>query len=153
MKKGFTLVELICVISIMVIIGAISYPSVSAFLRADRLNTATDTLINDLRYAKMYAITNNIDVKVLLNRLGASYEYDGYKIYLGPTMTIKQVKFPLNVYVDGIHSTFDTNGKMEFNTSGSVSPFACTIMLKDRETGKTSEITLTIGYTRIMKVN
>jgi hypothetical protein len=66
---------------------------------------------------------------------------------------LKEVKFPVNIYIDGIHSTFDTSGKMEFNPNGSVSPYVCTIMLKDRETGKTSEVTLTIGYTRIMKVN
>jgi prepilin-type N-terminal cleavage/methylation domain-containing protein len=148
-KKGFTLIEIICVLAIISIIAGIHNLNLSAWSANLKLKIATRELINDLRFSKMYAASNyNSTIKLLFN---------GYKIYDVSRIsgaTIKDVKLKENIVIDGIHSTFYgiSGGKyIEFHYNGSVSP-ACTIALKDTINNKLRYITLTIGYTRAMEV-
>lgn len=159
MKKGFTLVEIICVISILSILFAISYPSYNYFLRKDRLKVVTGELIENLKYAKTYAINHDgSNVNVLIESSDINKGYDSYWIYMpseGYNMTLKKVYLPKGVWIckRGEGSTFNIDNKIVFRPAGNVAPFACTIALKDLDTGKKKFITLTIGFTRIMEVS
>lgn len=158
MKKGFTLIELIVVIGIISIILAISKPSVIAYIRRDRIAISTDKLINDLKYAKMYAMSNDdSSIYIRFYKAFGSYEYDSYAICDGNRLTnniLKKVKLPdgVRICARGDGSTFDITEKITFQSAGNVSPFACTIALKDLDTGEKTYITLTIGFTRIMEI-
>ncbi len=157
MKKGFTLIEVICVIAVLSILFAISYPSYNHFLRKDRLKTATQELIENLKYAKTYAINHDASsVNVLFQSSDESKGYDSYWIYMpsgGYSMTLKRIYLPKGVWIGarGEGSTFNIDDKIIFKPAGNVAPFACTIALKDLDTGKKRFITLTIGFTRIME--
>lgn len=159
MKKAFTLIELICILGIISIVFGIAYPTIKFYIRKDKLRMATETLINDLRYAKMYAMTNNNQgVNVRFENSGGIGGFDSYLIY-NPSnmakMTIKKVSLPSGVRICSRNegSTFNTDNIVTFKPEGNVSPFACTIVIKDIFTGKKKYITLTIGFTRIMEVN
>lgn len=157
MKKGFTLIELILVISIISILCAISYPSYVHYLRKDRLRIVTQELIQNLKYAKTYAINHDASsVNVLFQSSDEAKGYDNYWIYMpsgGYNMTLKKVDIPKGVWIcrRGEGSTFNVDDKIIFKPAGNVAPFACTIAIKDTDTGKKKYITLTIGFTRIME--
>lgn len=156
--KGITLIELICVIAIMGIVGSIMYPSLKDLESGNQLSLQTDIMVNDLRYAKMYAVSRNItSVYVRFTGNGSIDSYTGYKIYYPNNLvnvTLKVVTFYNRVIVDGLNSTFSTKSAkdlLEFYSSGNVYP-VCSIIMKDTETGRTKKITLTTDYTRIMEV-
>jgi prepilin-type N-terminal cleavage/methylation domain-containing protein len=157
LKKGFTLIEIICVLAVLSILCVISYPSFNHFLRKDRLNTTTQELIQNLKYAKTYAINHDASsVNVLFQSSDESKGYDNYWIYTpsgGYDMTLKRVYLPKSVWIctRGEGSTFNIDDKIIFKPAGNAAPFACTIVLKDLDTGKKKFITLTIGFTRIME--
>ncbi|TDT61966.1 GspH/FimT family pseudopilin [Fonticella tunisiensis] len=156
MKRGFTLIEILCVLAIVSIISAISYPDVKRILLKDRLDITASKLVNDLRYAKMHAVTQGTSsVSVIFLKENSSDDYNGYWIYKPSnlsSMELKKVYLTDEIYISRSESTFSITNKIQFNTNGSISPHACSIVLKDRQTGKSIKITLTIGYTRIMIV-
>lgn len=157
MKKGFTLVELMCVISIILIMCGAAYPTIGSFLRKDRLKRATQELVVDLKYAKTYAISHHSSpVSILFEARAGGGGFDGYWIYLpsgGYSMTLKRVYLPKGVIIcpRGDGTTINIDNKLYFKPGGNVAPFACTIALKDLDTGIKRYITLTIGFTRIME--
>lgn len=139
LKKAFTLIEVICVISILSIICAIAYPSYSYFLKKDRLKITTQELIQNLRYSKTYAINHDSNVNVLFQTSNESKGYDSYWIYApsgGYNMTLKQVSLPKRVWIciRGDGSTFNIDNRIIFRPAGNVAPFACTVALKDLDT-------------------
>lgn len=157
MKKGYTLIELILVLSIITILCAVIYPSYTHYLRKDRLKVVTQELIQNLKYAKTYAINHGDNfVNVLFQSSEETKGYDSYWIYMpsgGYNMTLKRVNIPKGVWIctRGEGSTFNYDNRIIFKPAGNVAPFACTIALKDSDTGKKKYITLTIGFTRIME--
>lgn len=158
MKKGYTIIELICVIAIIGIMAGLSYPSIKGLLSSERLNLSSKVLINDLRYAKMYAVSKNI-TSVYVKFTGDADKgiYSGYMIYYPNNMAnpvLINKNFDDEIIIDGKNSTFgtaNTSDIIEFKPDGSVYP-ACTIVIRDTDSGDSKKITLTIGYTRIMEI-
>lgn len=155
MKKGFTLIEIVCVIAISCIVMSICYPNIKNVMNDIKLNESSYLLVNDLRYSKMYAVYKNFgEVKVRFMSDGDSEKYNSYLIYCPAQvdkMKIKRVTLPKGIYVSKCDSTF-SDGIITFRNNGSVQP-ACTIILNDEDTGNKRKVTLTIGYTRIMEKN
>lgn len=135
----------------------IAYPSYSHYLKKDRLSAAAFELIQNFKYAKTYAIYHDeSSVNVLFQSSDINKGYDSYWLYIpsgGYSMTLKRVNLPKGVWIcrRGEGSTFNIDDKIIFKPAGNVAPFACTIALKDMDTGKKKYITLTIGFTRIME--
>lgn len=67
MKKhnGFTLIELIIVMAIAGILLAAVAPSMRAFIANSASKSLSNTLLIDIMYARNYAITNSVIVKML----------------------------------------------------------------------------------------
>jgi prepilin-type N-terminal cleavage/methylation domain-containing protein len=158
-KKGFTLVEILCVLAIISIIAGIHNLNLNAFTASLKLKLATRELIHDLRFAKMYAASNySATTKLQFYGEVAGDTFTSYKIYVqnrNVGTTLKEVKLKKNIVVDCAHSTFGVSygaKSIEFRYNGSVKP-ACTIALKDTVNNKLRYITLTIGYTRAMEVD
>lgn len=156
MKKGFSLIEIVCVLAMTCIMVSILTPVLSTFVKQNQLNTATDVLINDLRHAKMLALSRNqtvITVFFTLDEKNENYiEYYIYDTLNQGQKVIRRVKMPNRIVISKKDSTFSLH-KVTFTKHGGVTPNACTITLEDLDTGRKNKITLTIGFTRIMKVS
>lgn len=63
-KKGFSLVELLAVVGIVVLLGSLSIPALTAINNASRLNNAIINIQGSLQVAKTYAVTNRTYVWV-----------------------------------------------------------------------------------------
>ncbi|WP_168190048.1 GspH/FimT family pseudopilin [Caloramator sp. E03] len=160
-KRGFTLIEILFTVFLIIMMLSLCYPKVKPYILKDRLSLSCEELIGDLRYAKMQAICkNSTSVRVIFLNDNGKGEYNEYLIYaigtnISSSMVLKHVKLPKNVFISRNKSTFsilNSENKLTFYPKGNVNP-PCTITLVDKETGREEAITLTIGYTRIMKVN
>lgn len=75
-KRGFTLIELMIVISVIGIMAGIGLVSLNQQLPHYRLNGAVRELVSDLRWARSLAITSGEKVNLLLNPLNDKYHIE-----------------------------------------------------------------------------
>ena len=66
-QRGFTLVEMLMVVSIMAILGTLSFFGVRAILPGYRLNAGIRMVRGDLYNAKMLAVKRNLQYRVVFN--------------------------------------------------------------------------------------
>ena len=57
-RQGFTLVEMMIVISLIGLMAAISAPPLFRYIQSNRLQTNTDRLVADMQYARSMAISS-----------------------------------------------------------------------------------------------
>ena len=77
-EKGFTLVELIIAIAIMIIMAAIAVPNFQSTMARMRLNGAARQVMTDLMAARMRAVTLNARVKVAFPTISTGTQYTVY---------------------------------------------------------------------------
>jgi type II secretion system protein H len=58
-NRGFTLVEMMVLIGILGLVAVIAVPSFSGFMRANRIDTASDQLSSDLALARSIAVSQS----------------------------------------------------------------------------------------------
>lgn len=63
-QRGFTLPELMIVITVLAVLLAAGLPSMAEFVRNQRVKTASFDLLSTLVYARSEAITRNATVKI-----------------------------------------------------------------------------------------
>jgi hypothetical protein len=108
-----------------------------------------------MQEAKMLAINSRInEVKVFFTLDEYKHDFNGYEIYIGGQngKVLKKRKLNNDYLISRVKSTIPENGIVIFKPDGNISPHACTISVYDKNTNKYRNITLTIGYTRIMEV-
>jgi len=74
-KEGFTLTELMIVISILGLIAVLSIPNIKGFLQTWKLNGETQELVTTLRTARSAAVRRNADVVFLFDMSNDTYFY------------------------------------------------------------------------------
>lgn len=147
MKKGFTLLELTLSISIMLLVfSGLVFP----FKNYSNifLEHSKNMLISDLKLSKIMAYSKGVEVTFAFIKDDKSNDYIGYNVSQGLKF-VKKAYFPKDIIISKSLSTIPTSGLLTFNSNGSVSPYACTIVLINKKTNMTKKITLTIGFTRI----
>ncbi len=70
--KGFTLTELLIVVSVMGLLIAFGVPSMSGYIRSTRLTGATNMMIADIHYARSLATAKRRTYQVAFDSLGYS---------------------------------------------------------------------------------
>ncbi|HTO89890.1 MAG TPA: GspH/FimT family pseudopilin [Candidatus Sulfotelmatobacter sp.] len=90
-ERGFTLAELMVVISILGLLFALTVPTVSSFMRSSRLVGAAQTLEADIHYAHTIASTSRKTCIILFS--GATYQVE----QLNPTTTLLTREMPNGV--------------------------------------------------------
>lgn len=76
--RGFTLIEILLVISIMTIIGVFVPPIGMSFYRAQQLNETSDGLMSALRQAQIFALTDKGN-----QSYGVYIQQDKYVVFKG----------------------------------------------------------------------
>ena len=67
-QKGFTLVEVIITLVVLILVMAISYPSLSRGTAALSLQTTGRDILNTLRYARQKAVTEQTGMQVAVDQ-------------------------------------------------------------------------------------
>lgn len=111
-QLGFTLVELLIVISITAIVAAISIPFDRSIIQNMNLSAATRDLASDLRYAQQLAVTTQINYNVIIDIASNSYQIKD----AATATTIKNVNIKNNIYLKSV-SDFSSN-TASFNATG-----------------------------------
>lgn len=153
-KRGYTLIEIICTIAVILISLSIINLDLDLF-KKDLLDSTIETIIADMQEAKMLAINSRInEVNVFFTLDEYQHDFNGYEIYIGGQngKVLKKTRLNNDYIISRVKSTIPANGIVIFKPNGSISPHACTISVYDKKSNKYRNITLTIGYTRIMEV-
>lgn len=78
--QGFTLVESLFAVGLIVILSAMSLPTMTGTIAGYRARTAAWQIAGDLRLARAKAVSTNRSHRVCFNGCGASVPTDGYLI-------------------------------------------------------------------------
>lgn len=153
---GFTIIELLIVISIMMVISVVSIASFSSYNTTQKLTTTTLALKNMLQYAKSQSLSqvNTCSAgqtltgyKVLACCQGSScpvclstHDYEVDTVCSGGSVFAKGEDFPANIVFD---TTNSTSYSYLFNTlTGNVTG-AGSVMLKQGSAQKTISVSAT----------
>jgi prepilin-type N-terminal cleavage/methylation domain-containing protein len=96
-QKGFTLLEILVTLTLIVLVIAVAYPSLSRGTAMLSLRTTSRDILNTLRYAREQAVTEQITVNVTVDRENQSLHLtnifgEGNRQYLLPeTVRINRV--------------------------------------------------------------
>lgn len=142
MKKGFTLVEMLTVVSIIGIVSVISVPLLLNYQKTSKLKNEARALATNLRLTQQLAITEQsiYDLK-LFDTLGK------YQIINTDTTTVvKEVVLDSEIDINSV--TGLTNDTAEFNPTGAVLETGFIYLTNSR--GETSTIELKpSGYVQL----
>jgi len=145
-RDGFTLLELLVSIGILVILLAIAIPNYGAMRARARLRGATLRLYGDINYAKINAIKTGVHNTILFNQSigGSTYNYvifmdqDSDTTYDSWERIVKRVNYSGTEY-QGV--TISAN-PIRFNSQGLLATGAQTITLTENSQNITQNITV-----------
>ncbi|MGA3084479.1 MAG: GspH/FimT family protein [Thermodesulfobacteriota bacterium] len=131
-QKGFSLLEVLIVIGIIVIISAIAVPNMAVMMKSYRLNSAANEMASVMQLARMTAIGQNANSVLTFNTGNQTYSAfsdngngggtinDG--IQTGTEPTIKMVNIASAYSGEVTFSTPSFGATLTFNSQGSCNP-------------------------------
>jgi len=155
LSSGFTLVELLVVISIMSIITAIAIPNFQQWRKSIRSKETAWNIVSMSRYGRQLAANNNLEFRLEFDIDGRRYRLTRGNVPFGSTVWVEEKPWEdLDQLVNwftgsACDGTADVN--IEFNPNGTADAAVDTlcIMDADGELRFTLVVSLTIGMMRI----
>jgi prepilin-type N-terminal cleavage/methylation domain-containing protein len=80
-SRGFSLAEMLVVVAIVGLLSLISIPAFINFRNSNTFKSTLRVFVNDLRYARQYAITHTVLVRVELDAPGNQTTSKNYRFY------------------------------------------------------------------------
>lgn len=126
--KGFTLLEIIIVISIVAIIFIVAIPMSITFLKSQNLNTTTNNVLSTLRQAQTQAMFQKND-----SSFGVKFLDDSYILFQGSSYVTRVtsedilISTPFTVSISGINEIVFAKRTGIPNTTGALLIMAGTI--------------------------
>lgn len=131
-RHGFTLIEIIMVMSIIGILSVLSYPRMTSGYYALKINGAVRKLQSDLRYAQQVALNDHVKIDVVFDTAGERYRVanvaananitDPYTRSAGVTgqdwATGLYVNYSTDKELGGINLSSATAATLRFSTRG-----------------------------------
>lgn len=110
-QAGFTLVELIIVIAMIIVVTAITIPGIISWLPNYRLRSAAQDLLSNIQKAKLEAVKRNIVTSVSLNNTGYTVFVDTGPdfVYNSGDPVVVAVKWSSYPEVSVVDNTFDNS--------------------------------------------
>ncbi|GAB6099058.1 hypothetical protein JCM16358_09370 [Halanaerocella petrolearia] len=120
LEAGFTLIEIVLVISLISIIAGIGLPSADNYLKKMRLATVINQLVSDLQLARQYSITKQDKYGIVFKPELNQYLLVKSKVDLHvirrrvlQKVSIKEVTFPGNeVFFKSLGNLDGSNGRV-----------------------------------------
>jgi prepilin-type N-terminal cleavage/methylation domain-containing protein len=138
---GFSLLEILVVISILAIAGMFAVPHLVDWRTNLRLRSAVNELKGDLESARASAAKDNRQVYVELVPAESKYKIT-YEDSGGNFIPIKQEQLPAGIIINTAHGSYSVTGnRTSFNSRGGADN--CTIVLTNQK-GKSKRITISI---------
>lgn len=78
MNRGFTLIEILAVISVFICLAGFSFTALRALMPSLRISSAVRELVSDLRLAQSLALSEQVNYGVILNTVDNSYQFVCY---------------------------------------------------------------------------
>lgn len=95
MKDGFTIIELLLVITIVIMLGTTSVVFFSRFLTQNAVITTQDQLIGQLRKAQLYAMMGKQD-----SNWGVAFSANTITLFQGDSFTLRNTAFDETFFVN-----------------------------------------------------
>lgn len=151
MQRGFTLIEVIIVIAIIMIVAALAVPRIEATLAQRDLDNSARMLEADLRWLQQTCINTTPDTSAPIMKFQKTTMPNGYYITVGLTTT-KSVTLPSDVVLSGTPTTltFSMNGTPI--TDSTVLPTTL-LITSTKTTSKKYIMVSTTGRIRISNTN
>jgi type IV fimbrial biogenesis protein FimT len=93
-SRGFTLIELMVTVAVLVVLMAVGVPSFRSFVQSQKVKSASFELMSALVVARSEAVKRNTDVKLEPDTEGAWASGWAVKYGAGPTTVLKQAALP-----------------------------------------------------------
>lgn len=126
-SKGFSLFEVLVVVAILALAGAVAIPNLIDWRSNMRLRAAATELKENLELAKAVAVKENMYIYVEFVPMEGKYRLS-YKDPDDNLIPIKEERLPHDVIIDKTHAQYTVTGdKTGFNSRGGANN--CTIVL------------------------
>lgn len=136
--RGFTLIEFLTTISIIIILVAIGIPAFKDYQPDLQLSGTVRSLVSDLRYAQQMAITEQIEYGIYFLPLDKKYEIIRCGLV---TTTIKTVSLPEEIKTFIIDQNFARNNNtVKYNPYGAVDVVGKITLENTKNTTSTIEV-------------
>lgn len=143
-KKGYTLIELSIVISIIALLALITIPILANYQKTAKLRNEARLFATNIRYAQQLAITEQNIYSVKIFTISNSYQI----VNEGTSSIIKDVTFDTAVTIGEINSL--TNDTIQFNPTGAAVETGNIALINAKNQTSTVEIKPS-GYVEIIE--
>lgn len=137
LQIGFTIVELVIVVSIVLILATLSAASLPSLQSSTSINSAVDELNPELRQQQMKAIQGDTEGRSTNDNYGIHFDATQYVLYHGvsydPT-DVDNIVIPIKNNIQIFSTSFPSNNILFASVSGEIAnyiPGSNTVVLRD----------------------
>jgi prepilin-type N-terminal cleavage/methylation domain-containing protein len=131
-SRGFTLIELVVVVAIGLVLGAIAIPIIQRSLNYFKFRSAVSSVTGAIQSARYQAIFHGCSYQVVFNAANLTYQLSGETALAPPALGCSAVFAPVTVAPIPIAAsgvTLGANTTLQFSPGGAVTPVPTTITL------------------------